>query len=75
MSIVDVARLARNADIVEKAVLQFEREIVCRVRSKCSITVKILVNKILIPTQKPTPAQRRSYKHIMVPAHMAIHQP
>ncbi len=40
MSTEDVVRMARNADVVETAVLQFEREIVCRVRNKYSITTK-----------------------------------
>ena len=34
MSAVDVARMVRDAAVVEKAILQFEREIVCRVKSK-----------------------------------------
>lgn len=37
-----VVQMVRNASIVEKAVLQFEREIVCRVRSK--FTLEVLVN-------------------------------
>ena len=36
-----LVRMAMNADVVEKAVIQFEREIVCRVRSKCSTTIKL----------------------------------
>lgn len=38
-----VVQMVRNASIVEKAVLQFEREIVCRVRSK--FTLEVLVNR------------------------------
>ena len=34
MSAKDVVRIVRNAGVIEKAVLQFEREIVSRVRSK-----------------------------------------
>jgi len=34
MSAKDVVRMLRNADVVENAILQFEREIVSRVRSK-----------------------------------------
>ena len=41
MSIENVVRMARNASVVEKAILQFEREIVLRVSSKCSTTVKL----------------------------------
>ena len=37
----DVVRMARNADVVAKAVLQFQREIVCKVRSKYSTTVEV----------------------------------
>lgn len=41
MSIGNVVRMARNASVVEKATLQFEREIVFGVRSKCSTAVKL----------------------------------
>ena len=34
MSAKDVVRMVRNAGVIEKAILQFEREIVSRVRSK-----------------------------------------
>ena len=37
----DAVRMAGNANVVEKALLQFEREIVSRVRSKCSTTAKV----------------------------------
>ena len=34
MSAKDVVRMVRNAGIIESAILQFEQQIVCRVRSK-----------------------------------------
>ena len=40
MAMKDLVRMARNADVVEKAILQFEREVVCNVRCKCSTTVQ-----------------------------------
>ena len=38
----DVVRMLRNADVVEKAILQFEREIVSRVKSKWESDVCIV---------------------------------
>ena len=40
MSAKDVVRMVRNANVIEKAILQFEREIVRRVRSKSVSNVK-----------------------------------
>ena len=42
MSAKDVVRMVRNAGVIEKAVLQFEREIVRRVRSKLDSHVRTL---------------------------------
>ena len=42
MAAKDVIRMLRNADVVEKAILQFEREIVSRVRSKWESDVCIV---------------------------------
>lgn len=38
----DVVRMVRNAGVIENAILQFEREIVSRVRSKSDSDVRIV---------------------------------
>lgn len=42
MSAKDVVRMVRNAGVIENAILQFEREIVRRVRSKLDSDVSIV---------------------------------
>lgn len=37
-----VLQMVRNASIIEKAILQFEREIVCRVRSKSTFETPVI---------------------------------
>lgn len=42
MSAKDVVRMVRNAGVIEDAILQFEREIVSRVRSKLGSYLRII---------------------------------
>lgn len=58
----DVIRMARNADVVEKAVEQFEREIVRRVRSKLQHRLQRVCGKHDSDTglEKPTASQSGS---------------
>ena len=42
MSAIEVVRMVRNAGVVEQAILQFEREIVSRVRSMLDARIRIV---------------------------------